>query len=133
IIIVNESGKVLLGRRRNSHAPYWSIPGGKLELGETFEACAAREGLEETGLTLEHCEVISLSNNLQTYREEGVHFISVFLLCKYGDWTGTPENREPEKCHGWEWHDPQALPVPHFEASQNAIGRWLEGSVYKAE
>ena len=36
VILVNHQGQVLLGKRKGSHAPYWSIAGGHLELGESF-------------------------------------------------------------------------------------------------
>ena len=45
-------GAVLLVRRARPPAlGQWSIPGGAQELGETAEAAARRELLEETGLT----------------------------------------------------------------------------------
>lgn len=47
IIVENDKGQILIMKREGSHAPFWSIPGGKLELGETFEAGAARELKEE--------------------------------------------------------------------------------------
>jgi 8-oxo-dGTP diphosphatase len=42
---------VLLIKRGNALGKgYWSLPGGKLEVGETLQGCAARELLEETGV-----------------------------------------------------------------------------------
>ena len=52
IIIVNEHNQILIGKRKNSHAPYYSIPGGHMEVGETFRQCAIREVKEETNLTI---------------------------------------------------------------------------------
>ncbi|WP_420595066.1 NUDIX hydrolase [Deinococcus sp.] len=47
-IVQDERGRVLLQRR--SDDGLWGMPGGSLELGETFEEAARRELSEETGL-----------------------------------------------------------------------------------
>ena len=39
-------------RAEPPEAGRWSVPGGKVEPGETFEVAAAREVLEETGITV---------------------------------------------------------------------------------
>jgi 8-oxo-dGTP pyrophosphatase MutT (NUDIX family) len=44
-------GKVLIAKRIKP--PLWSLPGGRIEPGETPEAAAARELMEETGVTAE--------------------------------------------------------------------------------
>jgi 8-oxo-dGTP diphosphatase len=52
-IIVLRGAEVLLVRRGKPPAKgAWSLPGGRQELGETAEACARRELLEETGVTI---------------------------------------------------------------------------------
>ncbi len=52
LIITDEQGQVLILRRNNTrHAQgQWCLPGGKVDYGETVEAAARRELLEETGL-----------------------------------------------------------------------------------
>lgn len=53
-VVWNQAGEVLLIRRRNPpRAGQWSLPGGRLELGERLEDAARREVLEETGLEVE--------------------------------------------------------------------------------
>lgn len=123
VILVNGEGQILLGKRKNSHAPYWSIPGGHLEMGETFEACAIREVEEETGIRLENVRFVAVTNDLATHTACGKHYISIALLAE--GVTQQPWLCEPEKCEAWMWCDPGALPEPHYEASRSAIQCWL--------
>ncbi|TKY84730.1 hypothetical protein EX895_005810 [Sporisorium graminicola] len=54
VFVINEKGHVLIGKRTGSHgAGTLALPGGHLELHESFSDCAAREVFEETGLVLE--------------------------------------------------------------------------------
>lgn len=129
VILLNPEGQVLIGKREGSHAPYFSIPGGYLESGESFETAAIREVKEETGLDIVNPAVLCVTNNLQTYREDGLHAISVCLLSK--EFSGTLTLMEPEKCSGWQWCDPTNLPEPHFEASRIAIACYLEKRFYR--
>ncbi|OBU29982.1 NUDIX domain-containing protein [Photobacterium phosphoreum] len=124
IIIVNQQGQILIGKRKNSHAPYYSIPGGHMELGETFSQCAIREVEEETGLTIYKPQVIAVTNNLSTYHESGKHYISVALLTT--EFSGELTLKEPDKCEGWLWVDPTQVPSPQFDASEQSIRCYLE-------
>ncbi|MGB5369576.1 MAG: NUDIX hydrolase [Flavobacteriaceae bacterium] len=45
-VVTNKAGKVLFIYRNDK----WDLPKGKLDKGETFEACALREVAEETGV-----------------------------------------------------------------------------------
>ena len=129
VIVVNHDGKILIGKRKGSHAPYYSIPGGHLDLGETFENGAMREVKEETDLDIHDPKVIAVTNNLETYRNEGLHHISIVLLAK--DFSGVLKIMEPEKCDEWLWVDPKNLPMPHFDASRRGVACYLENIFYK--
>jgi 8-oxo-dGTP diphosphatase len=110
-VLVVRDGKILLGRRKNAHgAGDWSPPGGHLEFSETPEQAAAREVLEETGLSLEHIRLAGVVNSV--FHVEQKHYVTLFMA---GDCPeGTPELREPEKSEGWEWHEWANLPTPLF-------------------
>ncbi|WP_369310838.1 NUDIX hydrolase [Providencia rettgeri] len=129
VIITNQYGQILLGKRSSKHAPYWSIFGGHVDPGETFETCAIREIKEEIGIDITNPTVFGISNNLQTYQQEGKHTVSICLHVEYnGD--KPPQIMEPDKCESLMWVSPNALPEPHFEASRNAIELWLNQRFY---
>ncbi len=125
---MNEEGNILIGKRINAHAPYYSIPGGHLEMGEKFEDGAVREIKEETDLDIENPEVIAVTNNLETHKECGLHYISVVLLAR--SYKKELKIMEPEKCEEWLWVDPKELPEPHFDASRRGVRCYLENKCY---
>jgi 8-oxo-dGTP diphosphatase len=52
-VIFDDEGRVLLVRRgKPPHKGAWTLPGGRIEPGESSEAAVEREVLEETGLTV---------------------------------------------------------------------------------
>lgn len=52
--VVIDDGRVLLIQRgREPSKGKWSLPGGRLEMGEMLEAAVKREAREETGLEIE--------------------------------------------------------------------------------
>ena len=116
VVCLDEAGRILVGRRKGSHgAGTFALPGGHLELGETWEDCARRELLEETGLVLKPgaLEHIYTSNDRM---ESDKHYITIFVVGKIAQ-ASTPQNLEPEKCHGWEfrtWEELRATSDPMF-------------------
>jgi 8-oxo-dGTP diphosphatase len=62
--------KFILGKRLGSHgAGTWALPGGHLEFGESFEDCAAREIMEETGLDVEDVKFLTATNDVMPSEE----------------------------------------------------------------
>ena len=49
-VVVSDGRLLLVERGRGAGVGMWSIPGGRVELGETMEAAVRRELHEETGL-----------------------------------------------------------------------------------
>jgi len=52
VAIVRQHDVLLIERARAPSQGLWTLPGGRLEVGETAEACAIREIKEELGLTI---------------------------------------------------------------------------------
>lgn len=75
-VLVVEDGRLLLVRRSmNPQLGKWSIPAGFLDQGEDPEATAAREALEETGLTVEVNSLVGVYFN-----PPGEGGASIFIL-----------------------------------------------------
>jgi len=128
VIVKNLQGQILVIKRIGAHAQYWSIPGGHLEMGETFEQGAKRELKEELDITIKKPKVIAVTNNLKTYRSEGLHYISIILLAE--TFSGQPKIMEPEKCSHFKWCNPNKLPQPHFDASELGVSCYLKNRPY---
>lgn len=54
-----------------------AIPGGHLEFGESFETCAEREVLEETGLAVRDVRFLTATNSVMV--EERKHYVTIFM------------------------------------------------------
>ncbi len=85
-VITNSGGQLVLVRRAQSpRRGQWSIPGGKLEWGETAREALLREVLEETGLTVEIERLIDVVD-LLTRNPSGVvvaHYVLVDFKASY--------------------------------------------------
>lgn len=78
------AGVVLIRRLHEPLAGHWTLPGGTLEVGETLEAGAAREALEETGLNVDVGPVVDVFDRILLDDEGKVryHFVLVDYLCR---------------------------------------------------
>lgn len=84
--LVFRDGSVLLVKRRDEpNQGRWSPPGGSVELGETVEEAAARETLEETGVTVRPIRVVDVREFLDRDGDGRIrwHYVLMSVLCEY--------------------------------------------------
>lgn len=111
---VFRDGQVLLARR--GAAPLrglWSLPGGRLEPGETLAEGAAREVMEEVGVA---CRVLGVAGALDIIRrdeagEVSAHFV---VVSHAGLWLDGEASTGPEAAEVG-WFDPHHLPEDSTE------------------
>jgi A/G-specific adenine glycosylase len=95
-VIWNDQGDILIDRRRQEGllGGLWEFPGGKIEPGETVEACIQREIMEEIGIE------ISVGDRLITIDHTYTHFRVTLNVhyCRY--LSGEPQ---PIECDEVRW------------------------------
>lgn len=67
-----EQGKVLCVKERLKERSFWTLPGGKLEFGESLESCIKREMLEETGLKVQVGELLYVCDRFKSLKNHVV-------------------------------------------------------------
>lgn len=113
VLIWNEEGQLLMGKRKASHGEgTWSVPGGHLDFGESPEEACIREVREETGIELEEVQRLSEYPYNNTMFPEGKQYITLWF---HGMYTGGEiQAMEPDKCDEWIFCDTDNLPTPLF-------------------
>jgi 8-oxo-dGTP diphosphatase len=115
-VFIIKDKKILMGKRINSHGEgTWSLPGGHLEFFETFEDCAKREVMEETGLKISDVTFATATNDM--FEKENKHYITIFVKSKNPE--GIVKVIEPDKCMEWGWFSWDNLPKPLFLPLKN--------------
>ncbi len=83
--IILDGNRVLLVRRANAPLEgVWSIPGGRLELGETLTEGLHREVREETGLRIEILDQVEVFERIMRDGDDRVqyHYVLIDYLCE---------------------------------------------------
>lgn len=135
-IMILKDGKVLLGKRHDLPEKAlselhgegtWTMPGGKLEFGESFEEAAYREILEEANIKVnkEKLKLISVTNDVVG----DAHFVTIGFLCE--DFEGAPKVMEPDEITEWGWFPLDELPSPIFFPSEKILKNYLDKEIYK--
>ncbi|MFH0890708.1 MAG: NUDIX domain-containing protein [Candidatus Liptonbacteria bacterium] len=136
VILMRADGRILMGKRHFDPVKAdselhgegtWTLPGGKMEFGESFEEGAGREVKEETGIVLDKnaIKIISISND----RAADAHFITLGFLCD--SFSGEARVMEPDEITEWQWFSMEGLPQPLFFPSEKMIRNYKIGKVYQ--
>ena len=132
-IMLMRGGKILLGRRHADPEKAdselhgegtWTMPGGKLEFGESFEDGAKREVFEETGLQLNEARVICVNNDKNEY----AHFVTIGLFSD--KFSGEAKVMEPDEIVEWQWFGLDDLPTPLYFPSEKIIENYRKKLFY---
>ncbi len=127
-VLLLREGKALFGMRSKTEsygAGTWSMPGGKIEWGETLEDAAIREVLEETGIIVRSVRVLCVNND----RGDGHHFVTVGLIAE--SFVGEPKATSPDELTDWRWFPLDTLPDPMFGPSRGLLDCYLGKRVNK--
>lgn len=118
-VLLRAGPRLLVGLRRGPYGDgEWSVPGGKLERGESPVCCAARELYEETGIALGTMQMLRGPSGTYVATYDGGHptWPDYVTLWAVGEVGRDVEARvlEPEKCEEWRWPKREEMPAPLF-------------------
>lgn len=127
-ILLKRNGKILLLRRFQTgfEDGNYGLVAGHVDGKETITKAMVREAFEEGGIKLNPQK---LKLVLTMHRWCGDHErIDLFFEAK--SWTGTIENKEPEKCDDLSWFPTNRLPKNTIPYIKIAIKCYLKGINY---
>jgi 8-oxo-dGTP diphosphatase len=123
-VMIVQDGRVLMACRTSGQRPGWyGWIGGKLEFGETLQACAKREAREEAGIEIANLRLLCVSSIIVADQ----HWIDVEFLAEIA--SGEPRTTAPDEIDGWAWYPLDALPGPIFEPAQYALKAYRSGNL----
>lgn len=117
-VVVIRDGKLLLLKRVNPpEADHWGLPGGKVDWMEAAATSAARELLEETGVTAGPMTLLCAADYIDEVA--GEHWLCPIYLAP--DATGEAHRAEPHKHSGLGWFNLADPPEPLTVTARAAI------------
>ncbi|RZT21069.1 NUDIX hydrolase [Fictibacillus sp. BK138] len=124
VIILNEKEEILLQHRRDGG---WGLPGGLMELGESFEETAIREVKEETGLDIGGLTQLHVYSGAKHYLKvsNGDELYCVTAVYTATDVKGSLIIDEDES-YDFRYFPAEQLPEGVLKSDQRYINDYLE-------
>jgi 8-oxo-dGTP diphosphatase len=79
ILLIRGNTLLLVKRKYNPDAGYWSIPGGHLDLGEKVQVAAEREGFEETGFKVRVTKLAGIIDKIMYDKDGKIEYHYVLI------------------------------------------------------
>ncbi len=133
IIIFNNNNDILLILRNSDKNKAdsdmrlegtWTLPAGKIKYGETILEAAKRKVKEETNLTIDDLEIISLADDINEY----AHFVTIGVVARsvYGE----INLGKTEEHVDYNYFNINHLPQNLCEPSQKIINNYKNNKIY---
>lgn len=124
--ILNDKNELLLQRRNKvPEKGFWCIPGGKVEMFETFEQAVKREAKEETDLEIEIVKINGICDHIVDIEgEDKVHWVTPSYVCKVK--SGVAKIMEPTKHTEMGWFKLDELPEDITITTKKALKDYKE-------
>jgi ADP-ribose pyrophosphatase len=100
--VVFHNNRVLLVKRSNPPGKgYWTLPGGKVEMGETLQQAVEREILEETGIRIKTQNFVDIFDMIEYGIDNRIrfHYVIIDFFAEYID--GVPKAADDASAAGW--------------------------------
>ncbi|HPO05678.1 MAG TPA: NUDIX domain-containing protein [Candidatus Gracilibacteria bacterium] len=128
LFLINSQNQILLLERLNTGLwdGSWSVPAGRVDVGESLTQAMIREAQEEVGVKI---QAKDLGKPLiMHHKDSRGERIYGFFIC--GNWQGEVKNCEPEKCSQIKWVEMEKLPIDFLDHVKEALELKLKGETY---
>ena len=101
VVVLKEENVLLIRRGRPPRLGEWSLPGGAQSVGETVQATACRDVLEETGVSIQNPEFLEVVDSIIKDDDGRVKF-HYTLIDYWANWeSGFPQGADDAQLAEW--------------------------------